>query len=85
LVDKYRIKLKSNVTIYRELKTRGAPEDCFVISCSQEIDLKEMSLKEAVNQTEILGCGTIISCIPGALAYYYGEMGEQRIILEKRS
>ena len=85
LIDKYQTPLNSKTDIYQELKRKGATDNCFVISCSKEIDLKEMKLKEAINQTELLGWGTIISCIPGVLAYYYGEMGEQRIILEKRS
>ena len=85
LIEKYQTELNSKANIYAELKKRGAPEGCFVISCSEEIDLKEMSLNEAINQSEIFGWGTIISCIPGSLAYYYGEMGEQRVILEKRS
>ncbi|MEI8016952.1 MAG: hypothetical protein WCH39_02075 [Schlesneria sp.] len=42
-----------------------------------------MELSEAISQTELAGWGTIISCIPGQLAYYYGECGELRVLLTR--
>ena len=42
-----------------------------------------MELSEAISQTELTGWGTIISCIPGQLAYYDDECGERRILLAR--
>jgi hypothetical protein len=67
------------------LRSRGAPERCHVISNVAEIDGRELPLKDAINQTEICMCGTLIGCIPGRLGYYYGEDGEQRLLLERNT
>lgn len=66
------------------LKSKGAPEKCFVISCFDEIDKKEMKLLEAIEKTKISGWGTIIGCIPGKLGFYYGELGESSAIIERK-
>ena len=85
LVDKYFQVTKHNTDIYQLLKAKGAPETCYVISSACEIDSQVMELEEAISQTELLGWGTIISCIPGTLAYYFGELGEQQGVLIKTS
>ena len=82
LNEEYIQKTNGKTDTYLELKAKGAPEECFVISCSEELNLKTLPLSEALPQTEQLGWGTIISCIPGKLAYYYGEQGEGKAILE---
>ena len=41
-------------------------------------------LAEAVAEVAIGGWGTIISCLPGQLAYYYDECGERRMLLERK-
>jgi hypothetical protein len=43
-----------------------------------------MALLVAMEETTVAGWGTIISCIPGELAYYYDEEGERRAILERK-
>lgn len=65
------------------LKAKGAPETCYVISDDCEIDGKEMPLADAIHAAESGGLGTILGCIPGRLAYYYGESGEVRLLLER--
>ncbi|MDH3359854.1 MAG: hypothetical protein OEL55_03200 [Desulfobulbaceae bacterium] len=85
LNENYIQKTNRKTDIYQELKAKGAPGECFVISCSEELNLKTLPLTEALMQTEQLGWGTIISCIPGQLAYYHGELGEGKAILEKSS
>ena len=66
------------------LRRRGAPGRCHVISESIDIDGKELSLGEALAEVLGQGMGSILSCIPGKLAYYEGEMPSDRYILEKQ-
>jgi hypothetical protein len=42
-----------------------------------------MALREAIDETESHMWGALIGCVPGRLAYYYGEAGEQRLLLER--
>jgi hypothetical protein len=63
------------------LKAKGAPESCFVLSESSEIDGKELKLGEALNFVFGRGIGTFISCIPGRLAYFEDE--ESNFVLER--
>jgi hypothetical protein len=51
----------------------GAPTLCYLISENSEWDAREMDLKSALKQVIGYGCGTIISCQPGVLAYFEGE------------
>jgi hypothetical protein len=51
------------------------------------LDGKTLPLAKAVNDVEIMpknGWGTIVSCIPGELAYYYDEEGERYAILQRK-
>lgn len=64
------------------LRQKGAPERCHVISSNLEIDGKEMLLSEALQETIGSGFGTVVSCVPGKLAYFEGEEQNQRYILE---
>jgi hypothetical protein len=66
------------------LQAKGAPNACSIISNIREIDGRTMPLIEAIGIIECEGWGSLVGCIPGRLAYYYGEQGEQRLILEKR-
>lgn len=67
------------------LRSKGAPETCYVLSDIATLDGREMALADAISTAELEGWGTLIGCIPGRLAYYYGEEGEQRLLLEKSS
>jgi hypothetical protein len=53
------------------------------VSKLPDIDGKEISLKEAIE--EVLGCGlgSILSCVPGKLVYYEGEGPGDRYILKR--
>ena len=64
------------------LKSKGASDRCYVISSNQDIDGSEMLLRDALEQTVGGGLGTIISCIPGKLAYFEGEEQNERYIFE---
>ena len=68
--------------ILNTLQAKGAGPKCWLISETSGIDGTEMELREALSQVVGHGMGTIISCIPGQLAFVETEDG--RFILEKR-
>ena len=67
-----------------ELRRRGAPDNCHVISIIDGIDGTDLPLEEAFQIVEKKGFGTILCCLPGQLAYYYDECGTRRWILERK-
>ena len=67
--------------LYELLRKLGAPETCYVISDS-EFDGADIDLLEALMALHATGMGSIVSCVPGRLAYYEGE--DDRYILERR-
>ena len=69
--------------IYKLLTDRGAPESCHVISTNRDLDGKQFDLLDALQRTFASFEGTLISCIPGLLAYYEGEDMKTRYILER--
>ena len=69
--------------IEKILRQKGAPEVCHVMSANPEIDGKDMPLGEALKKTIGMGMGTLISCIPGRLAYFEYEDAGERYILER--
>jgi hypothetical protein len=83
--ERYVTSLPKNTDIESLLTARGAPANCYVISDSVELDNRELSLAEAIEQAEAQGWGTIISCIPGQLAYFYDECGERQFLLERKN
>jgi hypothetical protein len=83
LDERYATLLPSNADVVALLKSHGAPATCYILSCTQGIDGQVLTLDEAVSAAELGGWGTIISCIPGRLAYYYDECGKRRMLLER--
>jgi hypothetical protein len=75
--------LPSNVDIIAQLKQKGAPETCTIISNSSRLDGKRMRLEEAIEEVKRDGWGSVLICIPGKLGYYYGESGELRALLTR--
>jgi hypothetical protein len=65
------------------LRRKGAPDTCYVISDNRDIDGKEMSLPDALLETVGMDVGTLISCVPGKLAYFELEAFDGRYILER--
>jgi hypothetical protein len=59
------------------LRGRGAPDDCWVFG--NYIDGKEMKLEEALGELIGMRSGTIVSCLPGELAFFENE--DERVIL----
>jgi hypothetical protein len=68
-----------NITF--ELKKRHSPELVFAISEDPTLDQKELPLVKALKQTVGRGIGTVLSCIPGRLAFV--ETEDERFILER--
>lgn len=68
-----------------ELRKRGAPTNCHLISSINGLDGTDLPLAAALPLVEEGGWGTILSCIPGQLAYYYDECGFRRLILERKN
>ena len=71
--------------IERALRSRGAGDRCHVISENRAIDGKTLSLAVALEKVVGQGMGTLLSCVPGELAYYEGEGPSDRCILARRA
>jgi hypothetical protein len=67
--------------IARELQKRHSPNIVFAISEDSALDQKELPLLEALKQIVGRGMGTVLSCIPGRLAFV--ETEDKRFILER--
>lgn len=82
---KYRLPIPShklsagNIAI--ELQKRHSPSIVFAISEDPALDQKEVLLVEALEKTVGGGMGTVLSCIPGCLAFV--ETEDERFILER--
>lgn len=61
--------------IYELLKRNGAEKMCYSMSYNDKIDGEELPLQEALGQAVGFGFPSIISCIPGKLAYFEAEQG----------
>ena len=69
------------VDIYELLRSKGALEICYAISEEEDLDGKELALRDVLETIVGRGIGTFLSCIPGKLAYFEDEDG--RFILER--
>ncbi len=67
--------------IERILRAKGSPGLCYLISEHSELDKREFSLSEALEEIVGRGMGTILSCIAGYLAFV--ETEDERYILER--
>lgn len=81
--ERYATPLPSNADVVAVLKALGAPATCYVVSCTADLDARELPLARAVAEAESGGWGTLIICVPGRLAYYYDECGERRMLLKR--
>jgi hypothetical protein len=69
--------------IEKMLKQKGAPPLCHVMSSNPAIDEQDMPLHKALEETVGQTMGTLISCVPGKLAYFELEDAGERYILER--
>ncbi len=67
--------------LFEHLKSKGAPDLCYALSESDELDGKETSLADALEFIIGRGIGTFLSCVPGKLAYFEDE--DNRWLLER--
>jgi hypothetical protein len=63
------------------LQKRHSPNIIFAISEDPALDQKELPLVEALKQIVGCGMGTVLSCIPGSIAFV--ETEDERFILER--
>ncbi|MFB5652314.1 hypothetical protein ACE5IS_16850 [Leptospira wolffii] len=62
---------------------RNVPEEAYIISESTKLDDRFLNLDEALSEVIGFGASTIVSVIPGELAYYEGEdLGERFLLLK---
>lgn len=84
---KYRLPFPTNKlfvdNIAIELRKRHSPNIVFAISEDPALDQKELPLVEALKQIVGRGMGTVLSCIPGRLAFV--ETEDERFILERHN
>jgi hypothetical protein len=70
---KYRLSIPSNKlfvdNIALELHKRQSPNVVFAISEDPALDQKQLPLVEALKQVVGSGMGTVLSCLPGRLAF----------------
>jgi len=65
------------------LRKQGATDDCYAISECTRLDGKTLKLTDALNQVIGSGVGSILSCVPGRLAYYEGEDQGRRCLFSR--
>ena len=65
------------------LRSRAAPDSCYLLSESPQLDGRVLPLDEALAAVVGQGFGTLISCVPGQLGYYEGEERGERYILDR--
>lgn len=83
LDPRFATEISAKADVVALLRARGAPEECHIVSDIRELDGKEMPLEEAIEEVVAGEADTLIACVDGRLAYYYGEQGEQRVLLER--
>lgn len=67
--------------VFNELRRRGAPEYCHIVSEDPNMDGSGMLLLSALNLVIGSGQGTLLICIAGRLSYHESETGHG-VILE---
>ena len=69
--------------IARQLRDRGASKTCCVISTNSELDAQELDLQAVLEEIVGGSDGSLLSCVPGELAYYEGESPNNRCMLQR--
>ena len=71
------------VSIARRLREKGASGDCYVFSNASSLDQRVIPLDDAIRTVHGVGCGTVVSGIPGELAFFEGELFPDEHILHR--
>ncbi len=74
---------QNSESVARILRSKGAPEKCYLFSTESAFDGREMQLLNALYEIVNSGSGTFVSCIPGKLGYFEFEDMKERYILER--
>lgn len=86
LDPKFRVDVPANQrnpsALSRLLKAMGAGPVCYVMSTNSTLDQRELALDTALAETVGSQEGTLISCVPGNLAYFEDE--DERYILQRK-
>jgi hypothetical protein len=69
--------------IAQVLRAKGAGQTCWVISESSSLDGRERELESILEEVVGSGNATILSCVPGKLAYFCDEY--ESLLLERQS
>lgn len=67
------------------LRAKGAGSTVWAISEDSALDGTELMLEEALHKVLGRGMGTILSCVPGKLAFFQGEERHSERLLERLS
>jgi hypothetical protein len=67
------------------LRSHGAPDQAYVLSSYPKFDGQQLPLDQALANIVGFGSGSVISCVPGRLAYYEGESPRERYLLRKHA
>ena len=70
-------------SIEGDLKGRGAPSSCYVVSENPSVDGRRMAFRDALETIVGSGMGTFLSCVTGSLAYFEGEEPGARYVCER--
>jgi hypothetical protein len=68
-------------SVIGRLRSLGAPGTCLIVSEDDELDGRFMRLDDAVAAALWDNVGTLISCIPGRLAFYIDELRREAAVL----
>jgi len=63
------------------LRAMGAPESCHFIG--GERDGEDVELLTALKEVVGYGTGTVLSCVPGKLAYFEGEIRDRFLLIRR--
>jgi hypothetical protein len=66
------------------LRRLGSSEQCHVLSVRRDLDGKDLDLHLALEQVVGVAPGTVVSCLPGKLAYYERDEKNGRYLLMKK-
>ena len=69
--------------VLAELTRRGASGDVYLVSATSALDRRVMPLPVALRSVVGSSSGTVVSCVPGRLAYFEGEGPGDRCILQR--
>lgn len=65
------------------LRNLGAPNECVAFSEADQFDGKKLELGSALKTVVGQRYGTVLSCVPGSLAFYESEEPSERFILQR--